>query len=562
MIEEIKKYWKFAIISFILVMIIQLINLIPPQIMKRIIDVNIPNKNIKATYISIGLLVGIPIISNILTVFYNYILFKTIKKFSYKIRKDVFKNLLNQHIAFFNKSKVGELSSYCNQDITEFVFFWLMDIPKLLSNVLTFIVILYVLFSINLKITFISLLSIPIVIIPSLFLGKKLNKYGKTLLSLKAESNQVITESFKNIRLIKTTCSENRSINKLNNIFNKSMKIFGKTVAIENLFVNWSKEFIASVFVGICFALGALDVIRDQMSIGALIAFISYLPKLFVIITEISSSNIKLNKQLAEQEKVFEFLVMENEYDNESTINPTELKGNIVFKDVSFRYPDTEKFILKNTNLNINAGTFNIIIGKSGVGKSTIFDLLIRFYDVSSGKILLDNNDINYYPKNYLRNSVFLVSQDILLFSGTIRDNLLLANPNSKEKEMYEVLEQVNLIELINSLPNKLDTELGENGVLLSGGEKQRIAIAMGLLKGSKILLLDEVSSNLDIESEKYIHKTIKNIIDKNKITVISITHKINNIYEADKIFLVENQTIKEVSNNENVEILLSSSSN
>lgn len=500
MYAEMKKYKYYALVSFSLILTMQAIALIPPQIMSIIIDTYIPCKNLNKIYFSILLLCGIPLISTLVDSIFNQILYVNVRKFSSNIKQRVFYNIMKQSVTFFDNSKAGELADYCNRDINEFVLFWLLDVPAVIANIIVLLLIFYLMQKINLLITLFQLIAIPLIFIPSKYFGKFINRYSKQIVKFNAKSNHVINESFLGIKTIKAMKLENYRVNLLRNLNQKTIPLFGKIAALERLYGDWAQQFISLVFIGISFALGAVQVIKGNATIGNLVLFLNYIPRFYNIITQTSLANLKLNKQLASYEKPFEFLSMksENEVYNEPNTN---FKGELAFKNVSFAYPNTEKEILKNISFNVKQGEFIGIIGQSGIGKSTIFELLVGFYNNYTGNIYIDDVEIRKLPLEYIRENITLVSQNPFLFAGTLRDNFYAVNPGAAEEDIFKAINLANISSLINSLPNGLDTYIGENGTKLSGGEKQRIYLSMALLRKSKILLLDEITSSVDTES-------------------------------------------------------------
>lgn len=549
MYNEIKKYWVFGVISCVMLLLMQLVSLIPPLVMKKIIDNYIPNKDLRGTYLSIIIFCLIPVILTLCNALYRYILMLKIKKFSFNIKKNVFKNLLQQPMSFFMQNKSGELAAYCTKDVTEFVYFWLIDIPSIVCNIIMIVTTFIILFNISPTISILQLLYIPVVILPMTFLGKKLKECAKKIMEYNAKSNQVITESFNIVKLIKTSCSEDKMVSKLSGINNKIMKLWGKTVAIENLYGDWSTQFVAAVFLGLSFSFCAVQVINSNFAftVGSLVAYITYLPKFQDLINQISATNFKLNRQFAEHEKTFEYLSLENEYHKEEVVvkgtfdKNVVLEGPIEFNEVNFKYPGTEKSILNNMSFIAEKGKMTFIVGESGAGKSTIFELIMRMYSTDSGTIKINEEDIKEMPLRFLRKNISIVSQNLTLMSGSLRENMLLFNPEAKDGDIILALEKAGLKDFMGKLSDGLDSNLVENAFNLSGGEKQRISIAMALLRKSKILLLDEISSNLDEGNEEKVYETINELVHKEKVTALVITHRYNAIKEDSTVIRIEN---------------------
>lgn len=373
-----------------------------------------------------------------------------------------------------------------------------------------------------------------------------MKSYTTEILGENAKANHIINESFVGIRLIKSSRLEGRRINQLETIHNKITKIWGKTVAWERLAGDWSQQLVSAAFIGLSFAMGALQVIQENMTIGSLIAYITYLPKIHGLMIQFAANKLALKKQLAEHEKTFEFLNMPTEQDevDASIKEGIPFSGQLDFQGVYFTYPASPQNILNHTCFSISSGEWIGIVGPSGAGKSTLFDLLLKFYKPDQGRILIDGVDLSRIPPDQIRTNVALVSQDTFLFAGTLRENLMLSNLDATESHMEEAIRLANLSAFVVELPNGLDTDLGENGAKLSGGQKQRISLARAILSNSKILLLDEVTSNLDPIAEMEIQHALEEIRKQKHVTVLAIAHRVSFLAKATRILVLENGEI------------------
>lgn len=313
---------------------------------------------------------------------------------------------------------------------------------------------------------------------------------------------------------------------------------------LDNLNETWTDGFLDNLLSGLIFGFSAVFIIKHKMTLGSLILLQNYMPKIFNIINIVSRTNFKFTKQLAEYDKLFEIISMPVEHNGSE-----EFKWNtdIQFRNVSFAYSEERGNILSKLNLHIKKGEWLGIVGATGTGKTTIFDLLLKLYNPDSGSIIIDNNE-NYeiYSIESIRKSITKISQEPFLFPGTIRDNLININEDISDQELNQVLKKVCLDQLIESLPSGLDTEIGENGIQLSGGEKQRLSLAQGLIRKSSILLLDEVTANIDMATEQIIKKVIKELVQKQGITVISISHRLSFLSDTDRIIYLKDGRIVE----------------
>lgn len=535
--SEIKKCYKYGIVSFILIIGMELLSIIPPIFMKKIIDLYIPQKNINRIYVSILILAIIPIVSTLISMLFNSFLFVNVKKISFDIRCNIINKVLHQNMDFFSKYTTGELMEYCGKDVSNFIYFWLMEFPETICNIIMSITLVCILAGISINMTLFQIIALPLIIIPGKYFGKKIKDYAGHIIECNALTKQVINESFRGIKSIKIFGLYEKRIEKMKGIFNKSVKFLAKTAMLEKLYGEWGHKFIVVIFTSVSFGLCSINVINDTISLGEMILFITYLPKMYTYITQISLTNLTFNKQLGEYSKQFDLMDLKVSSDVHSipcALN--ELKGKIEFRNVSFKYPNNDKYILNEFSFILLPGEFMGIVGPNGTGKSTIFNLLFKFYETYEGDIYIDDVNLTEIPQKYLIKNISLVSQDVFLFKGTLRENFIMANPNITENEIVDILDDVNLKAWFKTLPNGLDSELEENGANLSGGQRQRIALAMGLIKNSKVLLLDEVTASLDTESEVKVRKTLKKLQEDKNVTIIAISHREDLLKNATKI--------------------------
>lgn len=546
MLQHIRTCTKYIVFSFVCVLLLQYVGLVPPAIMKVIVDDYIPSGDLHQTYISIAILCGIPLVSTLINIFYTSQNAIAARKLGFQLKRKVFLNLMRQPMRFFDQSKSAELTTYCGREINNYIAFWMIDVPTLLANVITSITVVVILFRIDPVITLVQLAAVPILLIPSHFLEGKIKSYTTEIFSENAKANHIINESFVGIRLIKSSRLEGRRIRQLEVIQNKITKIWGKTVAWERLAGDWSQQLVSAAFIGLSFAMGALQVIQDNMTIGSLIAYITYLPKIHGLMIQFASNKLTLKKQLAEHEKTFEFLNMPTELDDTDAFMKEDVpfSGQLEFRDVCFAYPGSPQEILKQTCFSVSSGEWIGIVGPSGAGKSTLFDLLLKFYKPDQGQILIDGVDLAQIPPDQARTNIALVSQETFLFAGTLRENLLLSNLEATEAQLMEAIRLANLSAFVGELPDGLDTDIGENGAKLSGGQKQRISLARAILSDSKILLLDEVTSNLDPLAEKEVQNAIEEIRRQKQVTVLAIAHRVSFLAKAARILVLEKGVI------------------
>ena len=551
--ESIKKdIRKYQILSIILYLLVQIISLITPLLIGFVIDEYIPNKEINKIIFGVILFVSIPLISVSLQSLYNYLIIKFGRKKGNDIAIEIMRKMIYQDNSYFDRENSLELLSYSSKEAVGYVNFYINDMSKLYVNVIISVVIFVVLLFLNPYLALIQLLYIPLTIFPVKKMMKNIELEVTQIVTKNAEINQTKGDVFKSIEFIKLNRLEEKKLEEVKNKNNFINKIWGKVAALDTTSGIWSSGFVTVLFTGITFIIGALFIVLEtyDLKIGELVSIITYCGLLYSNVNVIIQSNINKKKKDAEYSKLFSYLELNDEIEENTNKKEFKLHNSIDFIDCNFKYND-ETIALKNINLTIQKGKWTGIIGKSGSGKSTLLDLITKLYRVSNSQILVDGIDINKIDTFSIREKVTKVTQDIILFPGTIEDNMKLINDKITEKEIIEVLDFVELNDYINSLPKGIKTDVGEAGKLMSGGEKQRLSIAMGLIRGNKILLLDEVTSALDIKTEEKIVDNLKKLVNEG-YTIVSISHKLDFLKYADTIYTISDGEITKVEVNSN----------
>lgn len=529
---------KIQFISTLFLLIIKLCSLISPYIMQQTIDIYIPNQQVNSTILGIILFVSLPCICFGAKALYIYFCYKTSRNEGAKITINVITNLLRQNLSFFDHNNSAELASKANSNAYDYVYFHILDIPEYITNIINCIVLFVIIFRINIYIALIQLLFIPFFIMPMKKLGNKLNENTKEYLDLRSHLHQSENDAFRYISFIKCNNLENDQISKIKKNNDAIIGIWGKISALESTLGIWSTAFVPSVCKGITFGLGAFMIIskKSTLSIGELISTYSYASMLYSCFDIILRTNIKEYKENANVEKLSEYLALKGEQNGTKSIDEIH---KIEISNLSFQYVEG-KNVLNNINLEVNKNDWIGIVGESGKGKSTIFKLLLGLYPINEGSIKYNGINIDDLSLADLRKHISLVSQDISIFPGTIKENLLLVNKNATEEEINRAITISCLDTFISRLDNGIDTVIGESGKLMSGGERQRLSLAQALLRNSDVLLLDEASANLDEETEAKIIENLDTFKKETGITIISISHRTKFLNKANKIYEIE----------------------
>ena len=540
------RFWWLVIFSFIFALIIQVVGLIPPILMRNVVDTYIPNKDLRSAIFSILFFVLIPVIATIFSTSYNYITTVAGRKMGQHLTMISFEKLMYQPIDYFEDNNSAEIASYCKTEAMNYVVFWIYDIPTLLAGICGGIAVLIIIADANFYISVGLLMYIPLSIIPSKFFGRIIESYVKKIVENNARSAQLIVDTFRGIKFVKSMLLEAKLSEKMKNYNDDTVKVWSKTAVIDNLNGSWTNNFLDSIFIGVIFAISAILIIYNQFTMGTLLLLLTLLPRFFAVMKSVSNANFNFRKQLAQYDKFFELIAMEDERNIESLNKEFSFVEGIRFLNVGYSYGNDRGSVLNGLNLVIPKNRWTGIVGRSGSGKTTMLDLLLKFYSGYSGSILIDGVDITTISTESIRKNITKISQETFLFPISLKENFLLVKPDATDSELMCAINDAGLADFINSLPEKLETYVGEGGVQLSGGQLQRICLAQGLLRESEILLLDEVTSNIDTQVENEIKENIANLMKTRGLTVVSISHRSSFLDKSDLIYVIENGEVTE----------------
>jgi ATP-binding cassette, subfamily B, bacterial MsbA len=451
---------------------------------------------------------------------------------------DMISSLIKADTKLIDNKHSGKFISNLTFDVTHITNMLSDAILALFKDSLTLIGLLTVMFYQNWKLSLIAIIMIPLSSIAAKSLGKRMGKITTEAQEKSGFLNTYLIELFKNHKLMKIFQKENyeilRSDNHLENLKNKNAKI--KIVYVR---VSPIMETLTGVMIAILIFYSGKLIINNEININNFFSFLAAMMLAYQPVRSLATIGMAVNQGLSAAKRILPIIDNVNEIsDIENSKNLIIDKGTIRFEDVNFGYTKNDDQVLKNINLEIKGGKMSALVGHSGSGKSTILNLIPRFYNINSGDIKIDNQSIKKIKIASLRKNLSLVSQDTTLFDDTIKNNIAYANSDASEKEIIEAAELSYCMEFINELPNKFDTIIGENGIRLSGGQKQRLSIARAILKKSSIILLDEATSSLDSETEEKIQTAI-DFLTKNKTTLV-IAHRLSTILNSNKIFVVD----------------------
>ena len=466
------------------------------------------------------------------------------------LQEDMLKSFISADTQFIEEKHSGKFISNLTYDVLHITNLLSNGILNLFKDSLTLVGLLTVMFLQNWKLSLIAIILIPIASTAARTLGKRMGKVTTEATEKSALLTTYLVEIFKNHKLIKIFQTEDyenkRAKNYINELKEKSRKIgiiFVRTTPI--------METLTGIMIAILIYYSGKLIANNEIDINNFFSFLAAMMLAYQPVRSLATLNIGVNQGLAAAKRILPIVDNKNTITDNKEDEYLELsKGTIEFKNVSFKYnEEKEGPTLKSVNLKIEGEKMTALVGHSGAGKSTIMNLIPRFYDSNSGNILIDEKSIYKTKISSLRKNISLVSQDTTLFDDSIKNNIAYANRNANEEEIINAAKLSFADEFIDKLPNKYDTIIGENGIRLSGGEKQRLSIARAMLKDSKIILLDEATSSLDSETESKIQKAI-NFLIKGKTTLV-IAHRLSTILNSQKIYVIDNGTIIDEGNHE-----------
>ncbi|HGL5797788.1 TPA: SAV1866 family putative multidrug efflux ABC transporter [Staphylococcus aureus] len=546
------KPYKYRIFATIIVGIIKFgIPMLIPLLIKYAIDGVINNhalttdEKVHHLTIAIGIALFIFVIVRPPIEFIRqYLAQWTSNKILYDIRKKLYNHLQALSARFYANNQVGQIISRVINDVEQTKDFILTGLMNIWLDCITIIIALSIMFFLDVKLTLAALFIFPFYILTVYVFFGRLRKLTRERSQALAEVQGFLHERVQGISVVKSFAIEDneaKNFDKKNtNFLTRALK-HTRWNAYSFAAINTVTDIGPIIVIGV----GAYLAISGSITVGTLAAFVGYLELLFGPLRRLVASFTTLTQSFASMDRVFQLIDEDYDIKNGVGAQPIEIKqGRIDIDHVSFQYNDNEAPILKDINLSIEKGETVAFVGMSGGGKSTLINLIPRFYDVTSGQILIDGHNIKDFLTGSLRNQIGLVQQDNILFSDTVKENILLGRPTATDEEVVEAAKMANAHDFIMNLPQGYDTEVGERGVKLSGGQKQRLSIARIFLNNPPILILDEATSALDLESESIIQEAL-DVLSKDRTTLI-VAHRLSTITHADKIVVIENGHIVE----------------
>ncbi len=495
------------------------------------------------------LLLGVFFLNAVFSFFRIYLFAIVTQKTLASLRQATYYQLIRLKMKFFSERRVGELNSRISSDISLLQETLTTTIAEFLRQIIIIVIGIALLTYISGKLTLLMLALVPVVVLVAVLFGKKIRKLSKEAQDAVADSNVIVEETLQGIATVKAFVNERFEYLRYKKRTDDVIGVSLKGAKWRGAFASFIIFCLFGSIVAVIWY-GVVLVQEDQLSIGDLFTFILYSVFVGASLGGIADLYSQLQKAIGATENLLEIFDEDKEEEQEKQFSKKITEGKISFKAVDFAYPSrSDVEVLKNLSFEIESGQQVALVGPSGAGKSTITSLILKFFEVSKGEILIDKLKINEYALADLRSAMAIVPQDVVLFGGSIYDNILYGNPDASKKEVKEAARKANAVEFIEAFPDGYDTLVGERGVQLSGGQRQRIAIARAILKNPKILILDEATSSLDSKSEQLVQQALDELM-KGRTSLV-IAHRLSTIQKADNILVLQEGRLVESGNHQ-----------
>jgi ATP-binding cassette subfamily B protein len=563
-----RSYWVLVALVIIIIIITSLLELIPPLLYRDLIDNVIPNRDLnRLSLLALGM-IGIPIASGLIGVAERYFSARAGEGIIFDLRQQMYEHLQRMSLRFFTHTKSGEIISRFNNDVVGAQNAITGTLPNIITNVITLVSTLIVMISIEWRLAFLSVVVLPLFLLPARRVARTLREIRRRAMEYNADLSSIIGETLgiNGAILVKTFGRQRQETTRFGEI-NRNVRDIGVRRALVGRWFFLGLGISGAIGTALIYWVGGYLVLQGAISVGTIVAFAAYLSRLYGPITSLTNVQVEFATSMVSFERVFEYLDLPVEIqDRPDAVELTRVAGLVQFEKVSFDYLkiengsqetgidsiETEKaedetefavtptrpLALQDLSFEILPGQLVALVGHSGAGKTTVTYLLPRLYDPTDGRILIDGHDLRDMTQESLAGHIGMVTQETYLFHDTVRNNLLYARPGAAQEELESACRAAHIHDFLAGLPQGYDTIVGERGYRLSGGEKQRLAIARVILKDPSILILDEATSHLDSHNEALIQAALSPLFAGR--TSLVIAHRLSTILAADKILVLE----------------------
>lgn len=549
--KEATRYKGLYIIAILSTLLLTAVNLAAPKILSQMTGI-VGGSMDDAALQTVGRLAMLLLLLYLLRILFrflsNYLAHKAAWYLVGDLRDRMYRKLQSLDLGFFHDKQTGDLMSRVVNDTRDFELLYAHMIPDMITNLMTFVGVLLILLSINPKLALITCFPIPLILISGVIFAKKVRPFFKASQKCMGELNAKLQDNLSGLHEIQSFGQENQEAEFVSESNFEQVRAMLRALKASALF-HPSVEFVSSIGTVLVVGVGGYLAYQGHLSVEDIVAFMLYLSLFYAPISGLASWLESLQQSLAGAERVALILETPSAIENKADAKPlTKALGEITFDHVSFHYSNKVP-VLRDISFTCKPGMMVALVGPTGVGKTTITQLISRFYDPVEGRVLIDSNDLRDITLESLRQNISPVLQDTFLFNGSIAENIGYAKPDATREEITEAAKAANIHEDILHMPEGYETQVGERGLRLSGGQKQRISIARAILRKSPIIILDEATASVDVETEKQIQRAINNMAGKR--TIIAIAHRLSTIRNADMILVIHEGEIKEKGTHE-----------
>ncbi len=549
--KEASRYKGYYVGAILATLCLTIVNLAAPRVLSKatgMISAGLTEEGLKSIHVLALILLAMYLGRVVFRFLNNYLAHKAAWELVGDLRQRLYEKLQVMDLSFFQDKQTGDLMSRVVNDTREFELLYAHIIPEMISNLVTFVGVLVILLTINWKLALLTCFPVPFILISGVIFAKIVRPFFKTSQKVMGELNAKLQDNLSGIHEIQAFGQQESEGAMMREANTKQVKAMLRALRASAIF-HPTVEFISSIGTVFVIFVGGYLSMKSGLSVEDVISFILYLSLFYAPVSGLAQLLENLQQALAGAERVGLILDTPSKIvDAEDATDLENIQGAVSFEHVKFSYEE-ETPVLKDITFDAKPGMMIALVGPTGVGKTTITQLLSRFYDPTSGMVKIDGQDISKVSLQSLRKQIAPVLQDTFLFNATIAENIAYANPEATREEIIEAAKSAHIHEDILAMPKQYETMVGERGLRLSGGQKQRVAIARAILRKSPIIVLDEATASVDVETEKQIQAAINNLAGKK--TIVAIAHRLSTIQHADMILVIENGEISESGTHE-----------